>query len=70
MNRRAKTDGTENRNVGFFIGPQDGTALKAPNSPPLVIVGLCRRLGVKTNSTLLQTTLRADFAWPFAENEV
>jgi len=25
---------------------------------------------VKTNSTLLQTTLRADFALPFAENEV
>jgi hypothetical protein len=25
---------------------------------------------VKTNSTLLQSTLRADFALPFAENEV
>ena len=27
-------------------------------------------LGVKTNSTLLQSALRADFALPFAENEV
>jgi hypothetical protein len=25
---------------------------------------------VKTNSTLLQTALRADFAWPFAEKEI
>jgi len=25
---------------------------------------------VKTNSTLLQTALRADFALPFAENEI
>jgi hypothetical protein len=43
---------------------------KTPNSPSLVLVRLTRRLGVKTNSTLLQTTLRADFALPFAENEV
>jgi hypothetical protein len=27
-------------------------------------------IGVKRNSTLLQSVLRADFAWPFAENEV
>jgi hypothetical protein len=30
----------------------------------------CNSWHVKTNSTLLQTTLRADFALPFAENEV
>jgi hypothetical protein len=28
MNRRPKTNGTEKRNLGFFIEPQDGMALK------------------------------------------
>jgi hypothetical protein len=30
----------------------------------------CKSLDVKTNSTLLQTALRADFPLPFDENEV
>jgi predicted small integral membrane protein len=30
----------------------------------------CKSLDVKTNSTLLQTVLRADFPLPFDENEV
>jgi hypothetical protein len=60
----------KNGTRGFLLDSGGHGAQGAKFSASLVIERLFRRLGVKTNSTLLQTTPRADFALPFAENEV
>jgi hypothetical protein len=52
------------------MGPQGGTALKAPIPLAVLILRLFRHFDVKTNSTLLQSALHADFALYFAENGI